>query len=63
MALICRTFSLVRLLIDYAFGAAIRIAYSNRDGGNEDGRDGVRSVVKSGSYCAAKQLLLIKPLR
>ena len=54
MALSCRTFSLVHLLIDYAFGAAIRIAYGDRDGGDEDGRNGVRSAVKSGGCCAAK---------
>ena len=54
MALSCRTFSLVHLLIDYAFGAAIRIAYGDPDGGDEDGRDGVRSAVKSGGCCAAK---------
>ena len=41
-------------VVDYAFGSAIRIAYGDRDGGDEDGRDGVRSAVKSGSYCAAK---------
>ena len=60
MALSCRTFSLVHLLIDHAFGAAIRIAYGDRDGGDEDGRDGVRSAVKSGGYCAAKTTLLNK---
>ena len=49
-----RIFSLVHLLIDYAFGAAVRIAYGNRDGGNKDGRDGARSAVKSGGCCAAK---------
>ena len=38
----------------YAFGAAIRIAYGNHDGGNEDGCDGARSAVKSGGCCVAK---------
>ena len=54
MALSCRTFSLVHLLIDYAFLAAIRIAYGDPDGGDEDGRDGARSAIKSGDCCAAK---------
>ena len=44
MTLSCRTFSLGRVLIDYAFGAAMRIAYSNLDGGNDDDQDGVRLV-------------------
>ena len=61
-ALSYRTFSLVHLLVDYAFGAAIRIAYGDRDGGNEDGRDGARSAVKSGGYWAAETIPLIKPL-
>ena len=39
MALSYRTFSLVQILVDYAFGAAIRIAYGDRDGGDEDGGD------------------------
>ena len=54
VALSYRIFSLVHLLVDYAFGAAIRIAYGDRDGGNEDGRDGARSAVRSGGCCAAK---------
>ena len=54
MALSYRIFSLVHLLVDYAFGAAIRIAYGDCDGSNEDGRDGARSAVRSGGYCAAK---------
>ena len=62
MALSCRIFSLGHLLIDYAFGAAIRIAYGDPDGGDEDGRDGARSAVKSGGYCAAKTTPLVKPL-
>ena len=40
------------MLIDYAFSAAIPIAHGDPDGGDKDGRDGVRSAVKSGSYCA-----------
>ena len=32
MALSCRIFSLGLILIDYALGAAIRIAYGDRDG-------------------------------
>ena len=39
-----RTLSLGHLLMGYVFGAAIRIAYDDRDGGDEDGRDGVRRV-------------------
>ena len=54
MALSCGTFSLVHILVDYAFGADIRIAYGDRDGGGEDGRDGARSAVKSGGCCATK---------
>ena len=38
----------------YAFGAAIRIDYVDRDGGDEDGRDGALSAVKSGGCCTAK---------
>ena len=40
--------------MSYAFGAAIRIAYGNRDGGNEGGRNGAYSAVKSGGCCTAK---------
>ena len=29
---------------------------------NKDGRDGARSAVKSGGYCAGKTIPLIKPL-
>ena len=63
MAVSCRTVSLGRSLIGYAFGAAILIAHGDPDGGDEGGRDGVRSAAKSDDYCAAKQHLLIKPLR
>ena len=48
MALSYRIFSLVHLLVDYAFGGAIRIAYGDLVGGDEDGRDGARSAVRSG---------------
>ena len=54
MALRYRTFSLVHLLVDYAFGAVIRITYGDRDGGSENGRDGARSAVKSDGCCTAK---------
>ena len=54
VALSYRTFSLAYLLVDYAAGAAILIAYGDRDGGDEDGRDGARSAVRSGGCCAAK---------
>ena len=54
MALNYQIFSLINLLVDYAFGAAIRIAYGDRDGSDEDGRDGARSAVRSGVCCAAK---------
>ena len=54
VALSYRIFSLGHLLVDYAFVAAIRIAYGDRDGGDEDGRDGARSAVRSGGCCAAK---------
>ena len=46
----------------YAFAAAIRITYGDRDDGNEDSRDGARSAVKSGGYCAAKTTPLFKTL-
>ena len=46
MALSYRIFSLVHLLVDYVFGAAIRIAYGDRDGGDEDDRHGSRSAVR-----------------
>ena len=62
MAVSCRTVSLGHVLIDYAFGAAILIAHGDPDGGDEDGRDGVRSAAKSGGYCAAKTTPLIKTL-
>ena len=55
-------FSLGHVLIGYAFGAAIRIAYGNSNGGGEDGRKGVRSAVKSGSCCTAKTTPVIKIL-
>ena len=54
VALSCQTFSSVHLLIDYTFGAAIRIAYGDPGGGDEDGRRGARSAVKSGGCCTAK---------
>ena len=54
VVLSCRIFSLDNLLIDYAFGAAICIAYGDLDGDGEDFRDGARSAVKSGGYCVAK---------
>ena len=38
----------------YAFGAAIRIAYGNHDGGDEDDREGARSAVKSGDCCVTE---------
>ena len=62
MVLSYRTFSLVHILVDYAFVAAIRITYGDRYGGNEDGRDGARSAVKSGGCYAAKTIPLIKLL-
>ena len=54
VALSYRIFSLGHVLVGYAFGAAIRIVYGDRDGGDEDGRDGARSAVRSGGCCAAK---------
>ena len=62
MALTSRIFSLDRLLIDYVFRVAICIAYGDADGDDEDSRNGVRNTVKSGGYCAAKTIPLIKPL-
>ena len=49
-----RTFSLGHVLMGYAFGAANRIAYGDRHGGDKDGRKGVRSAVRPGGCCAAK---------
>ena len=54
VALSYRTFSLAYLLVDYAFGAAICIAYGDCDGGDEDGRDSARNAVRSGGCCASK---------
>ena len=54
MALRYRIFSLAHLLVDYAFGAAIRTAYGDHDDGDKDGRDGARSAVRSGGCCVAK---------
>ena len=54
VALSYQTFSIAYLLVDYAFGTAIRIAYGDRDGGDKDGRDGARSAVRSGGCRAAK---------
>ena len=62
MALSYRIFSLVHLLVGYAFRAAIGIAYGDRDGSNEDGRDGARSAVRSGGCCAAKTTPPYKPV-
>ena len=42
------------LVKGYAFGATIRIAYGDTESGDKDPRDGVRSAVNSGGYCAAK---------
>ena len=44
MALSCRTFSLGNVLIDYAFGAAIRTTYSDLNDGDEVDQDGMRRV-------------------
>ena len=54
VALSYRIFSLGHVLVDYAFGAAIRIAYGDGDGSNKDGRNSARSAVKLGGCCAAK---------
>ena len=43
MAVSCQTFSLGHVLMGYAFGAAIRNAYGDRDGGNEDSRNGAHT--------------------
>ena len=56
VALNYQTFSLVLLLVDYAFGAAICIAYSDHDGGDEDGLDGARSALRSGGCVVAKTI-------
>ena len=60
MAVSCRTFSLGHILIDCVSGTAIAIARGDRDGGNEDDRDGMRRAAKSGGYCAAKSTPPIK---
>ena len=59
MALSSRTFSLVHLLIDYAFGAAIGIASRDPDDNGEEGLDGVRSAVKSMWLLRRKTIPLI----
>ena len=53
VALSFRTFTLVHLRIDYVFAGAIRIAYGDPDGNDEDGCGGVHSAVKTGGCCAA----------
>ena len=62
MAVRCQTFSLGHIIIGYVFGAAIRIAYGDPDGGDKDCRGSVRSAVKSDGYCAAKTTPIIKIL-
>ena len=54
VALRCQTFSLVHLLIDYAFSAAIHTAYGDPVGDYKDSRDDARSAIKSGGCCATK---------
>ena len=54
-----RTFSLGPILVDHAGGGAVTIVHSDCDGGDEDGRGGVRRAAKSGGYCAAKATLPI----
>ena len=54
VALSYRTFCLVYILVYYACRSAICIAYGDFDGGDEDDRNGARSAVRSGGYCAAK---------
>ena len=49
-----RTFSLDPIPVDHAAGGAIAIVHGNCDGGNEDGRGGMRRAANSGGYCAAK---------
>ena len=63
IAVSCQTFSLSRILIYYVFCAAIPIAHGNPDGGDEDGRDGVRSAAKSGSYLKTTPLIKTLALR
>ena len=58
----CVIFSLDPILVDYAVVSAIAIAQSNCDGGDEGGREDVRSATKSGGYCAAKTAPLFKTL-
>ena len=48
------TFSLGPILVDHAGGGAVTIVHSDCDGGDEDGRGGVRRAAKSGAYCAAE---------
>ena len=62
MAVSYQTVSLGRLLIDYAFDDAILIAHGDPDGGDKDGRDGVRSAAKSGGHCATKSRLANVPI-
>ena len=62
IAVSCRTISLGHALINNAFGAAILIAHDDPEGGDEDGRGGMRSAAKPGSYYTAKKTPLIKTL-
>ena len=56
-----RTFSLGPILVDHAGGGAIVTVHSDCDGGDEEGRGGVRCAAKSGGYCAAKATPSIAP--
>ena len=55
VALSYQTFSLAYILVGYAFGSAICIAYGDCNDGDEDGRNGARSAVRSGGCCIAKK--------
>ena len=55
MAVSCRTFSLGHILISYVFSVVIVIAHSDRYGGVEDDRDGVRRVVLLSQATTAQQ--------
>ena len=57
MALSCRTFGLVHLLTDYAFGAAIRIVYGNPDGGESPA---LRPLLARSRFCQRKKLKKMK---
>ena len=62
MALSYRTFSLVNILVDYAFVAAICITHGDRGSGDEDVATSRVALSIQAAAGLQKQLLLTKPV-